>query len=437
MTGSDVLVVVPHSGVSIPPEISLEDLTEDFTTLLKNVDWFTQWLYDFRDILGNRQLVFPYCSILLDANRDPADLDECVPVKDVFGRQIYHPAYEPSTSMRSAWSDKYLKPFHRSIEENIAAGAGLIFDGHSTITARGVADNQIDLMNFQKTPGDDKPLYYCPDLIVETYADELRKRLPDVVVTINASEYIHVHGHICAAHCINSLKRTGARAPAFIQETNERLFRNADGTPDVHRINRLRRAFAESLAATLQSLLESEKVTMIDLHIGKQIYDYDCGVQALLNVMTFYGAEVDREELIETLGTTEESGTPPQAMIAAAQKYGFEVQAGTQWPLSRVKQFVGAGTPVIVLLQAWADRYMTLDDWRRDWDDGHYAIVIGFSKDVLLFEDPATIRRTWLREREFLARWHDLDAKTGEKYEHFGMVLLGRQPARLSLEHMD
>ncbi len=437
MTGSDVLVVVPHSGVSIPPEISLEDLTEDFTTLLKNVDWFTQWLYDFRDILGNRQLVFPYCSILLDANRDPADLDECVPVKDVFGRQIYHPAYEPSTSMRSAWSDKYLKPFHRSIEENIAAGAGLIFDGHSTITARGVADNQIDLMNFQKTPGDDKPLYYCPDLIVETYADELRRRLPDVVVSINASEYIHVHGHICAAHCINSLKRTGARAPAFIQETNERLFRNADGTPDVHRINRLRRAFAESLAATLQSLLESEKVTMIDLHIGKQIYDYDCGVQALLNVMTFYGAEVDREELIETLGTTEESGTPPQAMIAAAQKYGFEVQAGTQWPLSRVKQFVGAGTPVIVLLQAWADRYMTLDDWRRDWDDGHYAIVIGFSKDVLLFEDPATIRRTWLREREFLARWHDLDAKTGEKYEHFGMVLLGRQPARLSLEHMD
>ena len=437
MTGSDVLVVVPHSGVAIPPEISLEDLTEDFTALLKNVDWFTQWLYDFRDILGNRQLVFPYCSILLDANRDPADLDECVPVKDVFGRQIYHPAYEPSTSMRSAWSDKYLKPFHRSIEENIAAGAGLIFDGHSTITARGVADNQIDLMNFQKTPGDDKPLYYCPDLIVETYADELRKRLPDVVVTINASEYIHVHGHICAAHCINSLKRTGARAPAFIQETNERLFRNADGTPDVHRINRLRRAFAESLAATLQSLLESEKVTMIDLHIGKQIYDYDCGVQALMNVMTFYGAEVDREELIETLGTTEESGTPPQAMIAAAQKYGFEVQAGTQWPLSRVKQFVGAGTPVIVLLQAWADRYMTLDDWRRDWDDGHYAIVIGFSKDVLLFEDPATIRRTWLREREFLARWHDLDAKTGEKYEHFGMVLLGRQPARLSLEHMD
>ncbi|MFA7177208.1 MAG: N-formylglutamate amidohydrolase, partial [Smithellaceae bacterium] len=360
MTGSDVLAVVGHSGVVIPPEISLEDLTEEFTALLKNVDWYTQWLYDFRDILGNRQVVFPYCSILLDANRDPADLDECVPVRDVFGRPIYRSAYEPSPSMRAAWSDKYLKPFHRGIEENISAGAGLLFDGHSTVTARGVAANQIDLMNFQQTDREEKPLYYCPDVIVETYAEELRKRLPDALVTVNASEYLSVHGHICAAHSVKSLKRIGARAPAFIQETNENLFKNSDGTPNVGRINRLRRAFAESLAQTLQSLQESQKVTMIDLHLGKQIFDYDCGVQALQTVMTYYGVEADRDELVRTLGTTEESGTPPKAMIAAAQHFGFEVKSGTQWSLNQVKQFVDAGTPVIVLLQAWAERYMTL-----------------------------------------------------------------------------
>lgn len=173
MTGSDILVVVPHSGVAIPPEISLDDLTDEFSALIKNVDWYTQWLYDFRDILANRQMVFPYCSILLEANRDPAEIDECVPVKDVFGRSVYRGGCEPSASMRAAWSEKYLKPFHRSIEENISAGAGLLFDGHSTVTARGVADNQIDLMNFQHTGRDEKPLTYCPDVIVETYAAEL------------------------------------------------------------------------------------------------------------------------------------------------------------------------------------------------------------------------------------------------------------------------
>jgi predicted double-glycine peptidase len=437
MTGSDILVVVPHSGVVIPPEISLEDLSDEFTVLIKNVDWHTQWLYDFRDILANRQLVFPYCSILLEANRDPADIDESVPLHDVFGRPIYRKGYEPSASMRAAWSEKYLKAFHRSIEENISAGTGLLFDGHSTVTARGVADNQIDLMNFQQTDRDEKPLYYCPDVIVETYATELRKRLPDVLVTVNGSEYVTVHGHVCAAHSVNAIKRVGARAPAFIQETNERLFKNEDGTPNVGQINRLRRTFAESLTQTIQSLQESQKMSMIDLHIGKQVYDYDCGVQALQTVMTYYGVEMDRDELMRTLGTTEEGGTPPQAMIAAAQSYDFEVKSGTQWSLNQLKQYVDAGTPVIVLLQAWADRYMTFDDWRRDWDNGHYAIVIGVNKDVLLFEDPATIRRTWLREREFLARWHDMDTKTGEKYEHFGMVLLGKQPAKLSLEHMD
>lgn len=154
-----------------------------------------------------------------------------------------------------------------------------------------MAANQIDLMNFQHTDCEEKALYYCPDVIVETYAEELRKRLPDALVTVNASEYVAVHGHICATP-VNALKKVGARAPAFIQETNENLYKNSDGTPNVGQINRLRRAFAESLAQTLQSLQESQKVTMIDLHLGKQVYDYDCGVQALQTVMTYYGVEV-------------------------------------------------------------------------------------------------------------------------------------------------
>lgn len=436
MTGSDILVVIPHSGVAIPKEISPEDLSGEFPALLKNVDWYTQWLYDFRDILQNRQLVFPYCSILLESNRDPADIEKSVPVKDIYERPVYRKGCEPSPSMRTHWSEKYLKPFHRRIEENISAGAGLLFDGHSTVTAHGVADNQIDLMNFQQTESDEKPLYYCPEVIVETYAAELRKRLPDVLVTVNASEYYRVHGHVCAAHSINALKRAGARAPAFIQETNQHLFQNKDGTPDVMQISRLRRAFAESLLQTVQSLEESKQPSLIDLHVGRQKYDYDCGAQALETVMHYYGVDVRGDALMKALGTSQQ-GTPPQAMIQAAESYGFQVKAGMQWSLKQVRQYVDDGTPVIVLLQAWADRYMTIDDWRRDWDDGHYAIVIGLNKDVLLFEDPASIRRTWLREREFLARWHDMNPMTGEKYEHFAMVLLGKPPSGMTLQHMD
>lgn len=113
------------------------------------------------------------------------------------------------------------------------------------------------------------------------------------------------------------------------------------------------------------------------------------------------------------------------------------MKASAGWTLREVKRTVEAGHPVIVLVQAWSDRYMTLEDWRNDFDDGHYAIMIGFAKGVLLFEDPASFRRTWLREREFLARWHDRDGRTNETYERFGMVLMGKQPVPKSPEHMD
>jgi len=89
------------------------------------------------------------------------------------------------------------------------------------------------------------------------------------------------------------------------------------------------------------------------------------------------------------------------------------------------------------LLQAWAERYMTLEDWKTDYDDGHYAIVIGYQDNIVIFEDPSSFRRTWLTEEEFLARWHDVNPKTGEKYDQFAMVLLGKEPVKKAIEHMD
>ncbi|MDD5720256.1 MAG: N-formylglutamate amidohydrolase [Candidatus Krumholzibacteria bacterium] len=258
MPNSDILVVVPHSGVAIPAEIPLDALADDFAELARNIDWYTNWLYDFRDMLGNRHVVFPYCSIVLEANRHPDILDDCVPLRDVHGQPVYRPGREPSRAVRQELVARYLRPFHRGIGEHIAGGAAFLFDGHSTVTARGVADNQIDLMNFQHSALDDAPLYYSPDIFIETYADELQRRLPDVKVTVNASEYYTVHGHVCAAHSVNALTPVGSRAPALIQETNERLYKNPDKTPNVAAINRLRRAFGESLAQALRRINNRE-----------------------------------------------------------------------------------------------------------------------------------------------------------------------------------
>lgn len=245
----ELLVVIPHSGIVIPAEIPLDSLSDQFPELARNVDWYTNWLYDFRDLLDNRHLVFPYCSLILEANRHPDRLEDCVPLRDVLGRPVYRDGREPDRELRLSLADKYLRGFHRSIEDHIAAGAELFLDGHSTVSARGMRDDQVDIMNFQHSALDERPVQFSPPDLAEAYAEELRGRLPDILVTVNASEYHDVYGHVAAAHSVNAAGRVGVKAPAIVQETNERLYKNPDRTPNVEAVNRLRRAFALSLAA--------------------------------------------------------------------------------------------------------------------------------------------------------------------------------------------
>jgi ABC-type bacteriocin/lantibiotic exporter with double-glycine peptidase domain len=175
---------------------------------------------------------------------------------------------------------------------------------------------------------------------------------------------------------------------------------------------------------------------MINIPSGVQAFDFDCGVKALQLVMAYYGIEIREDELISEL-KSDNDGTSVENMIGVAKKNGFEVIAGRGVSLETVKQYIEKGIPVIVLLQAWAERYMTLEDWKTDYDDGHYAIVIGYQDHIVIFEDPSSFRRTWLTEEEFLARWHDINPRTGEKYDQFAMVLLGKEPVRKAVEHMD
>jgi len=219
---------------------------------MRNVDWYTNWLYDFRGILGNSQMEFPYCSLILEANRDPDKLDDSVPLKDSFNEPLYKPGQEPEQSMREFLSQKYLYPFHKNIETAIAQGMCFMLDAHSTISSRGVTDNQIELMNYQITGSNKETTIFCPDIFIETYAEELAKRLPDIKVTVNESKYHKVYGHVCGQHSVNSKKRVGSKVPAILQETNQCLYLNADGTPDIKAMETLRRAFAESLDQVLE-----------------------------------------------------------------------------------------------------------------------------------------------------------------------------------------
>ncbi len=434
----ELLVVVPHSGLQIPAELPLEAFSERLPALVRNVDWHTDALYDFRDLLDDRHLVFPYLSLVVEANRHPDHLDDCVPLRDVHGEALYRLGWEPSVELRRLLVLKYLATFHKRVEAAILAGAEFLLDAHSTVPARGVAANQIELMNFQHSALDDGPKRFSPRAYVETYAEELQKRLPEVKVTVNQSEYSSVYGHVCAEHSIDTFGRTGRRVPAILQETCERLYRAPGAAPDLQALNRLRRAFAEALARTIQKVRAVGQVeNVLNLHSLRQTFDFDCGAKALQVVFAYYGVEIREDALLAELEADPVHGVSVQKIIEVGKAHGFRVEAGTGWTVDDLRRHVTAGHPVLVLLQAWADRHLSLEEWQEDWDDGHYAIVIGYDQGVLVFEDPASFHRTWLEEREFLARWHDLDPRTGEKLERQGVVLLGREPVGHGLQRME
>lgn len=175
---------------------------------------------------------------------------------------------------------------------------------------------------------------------------------------------------------------------------------------------------------------------MIELPSVRQTFDFDCGTKALQIVMAYYGVDVREDELIKELGCDTE-GTPVKNMISVAKQEGFQVVAEGGVSLEKIRKYVDEKHPVIVLVQAWAQRYMTLEDWKKDNDDGHFVIIIWYLNDIFVFEDPASFRRTWMTEEELLARWHDVDPRTGEKLDRFAMILLGKQPASKKMEHMD
>lgn len=434
----ELLVVIPHSGIVIPEEINPQSLVPEFPEMLKNVDWYTNYLYDFRDILGNRQINFPYCSLLLEANRHPDVLDDCVPLYDPLGKKMYKRGHIPDESLRRTLSDKYLIPFHDEISNTIMRGVNFMLDGHSTVTAKGVGDRQIELMNFQHSPLDEGPVYYSPSIFIETYAKELKKRLPDIRITVNESKYFNVYGHVCTQHSVNALKRIGHRVPAILQETNQKLYMHSNGTPDICAIERLRRAFAESVYHTLRKAHNiGTGGKILDVPVTRQTYDYDCGAKALQTLLAYYGVDVREDVLMKELGTSKVDGSSVDEIRAYAKSQGFHVRAHQNMSVEELKSYIDEGHPVLVLLQAWAEKKLTPEAWKTNYDDGHYVIVIGYGKDRVIFEDPSSFSRTWLTVKEFRDRWHDRNPENGKKLMRFGMVLLGREPIGQAMLHME
>ena len=166
----------------------------------------------------------------------------------------------------------------------------------------------------------------------------------------------------------------------------------------------------------------------------RQTYNYDCGAKVMEAVLAYYGVDINEEKIINLARTTKK-GTPVEGLINVAKHFKLKCES-KKLNISDLKKFIDKKVPVIILIQAWPIR--KVKDWKKNWKDGHYVVVIGYDKNKIYFQDPSSISRTYLSYKELEERWHDIDLREGKKYIKFGIIINGRRKySSKKFLHMD
>jgi predicted double-glycine peptidase len=181
-----------------------------------------------------------------------------------------------------------------------------------------------------------------------------------------------------------------------------------------------------------RALKSSPPPRLLPVPLISQARPWTCGAAALMATLLYFGVFDDAESRLDAdLAVTPEEGTHVGSIVDEARRFGLEAEARTGLTVDDLASEAARGTVVIVALQAWPTH--SVADWRTNWEDGHYVVVVGVADDRVYVMDPSV--RTgygYLTRDEFLARWHDYDLEDGHRvvYERLGIAIRGQ--ARLS-----
>lgn len=165
---------------------------------------------------------------------------------------------------------------------------------------------------------------------------------------------------------------------------------------------------------------------IIRVPITRQATDYTCGVAAVQAVIGYYGENVREQILAKEMRSNWAQGTSYQNIASFGRSHGYSVKVSKNTTLATLKTMLDKRTPVICLIQAWADH--KVNNYANDWDDGHYVVAVGYDARNIYFMDPCTLGNyAFIPTGEFLERWHD--RSKSEQLNHFAMTMIKPKPA--------
>jgi uncharacterized protein len=169
----------------------------------------------------------------------------------------------------------------------------------------------------------------------------------------------------------------------------------------------------------------------------RQATEYSCGASALQAVMSYWGKDVDEEELMRLLGTTPEEGTYPEEIVRVARSQGFEAELKDNLTLEEVERATAQGEPVIVLGQVWRSKKPGDASMTGEWDSGHWFIVLSVDKDYVYFEDPYVhMGKGFVPRAIFEDTWHNVMGGDLSKPKQIHMGIFIRGDKRRASPHV-
>jgi predicted double-glycine peptidase len=180
-------------------------------------------------------------------------------------------------------------------------------------------------------------------------------------------------------------------------------------------------------------LLENKEPKLLDVPDIRQFNDYSCGSACLLAILAFYDLyDKNEKELTKELNTNSEDGTSLKAIKRVAEKHGLNCSVRKECDLDELKSSLSNGNPVILNFQAWSKDKKP--NWKKDWKDGHYAVLVGMDEENLYMRDPSIYNKVGtLPVKEFMDRWHDM-GKDKEKLYNVAIFFSGKEKSEQEFE---
>jgi len=166
--------------------------------------------------------------------------------------------------------------------------------------------------------------------------------------------------------------------------------------------NGLPYGYSHQIASRLEIFLRERKFFVLPVSAFRQHYPWTCGPAALKIVMDYLRYPVSESYLARISKASKKTGTDPINMIKAARRLGFSASDKRRLTPGQVKKLISEGTPIIANYQ-----------YEPELGEGHYAVIIGYSRDSYILSDPASNKGFEIvKIKDFQKNWYELEDKT-------------------------